>query len=495
MELFGETLGIATALFLLLALLLAFSFEFVNGFHDTANAVATVIYTHSLPAWIAVVWSGCWNLIGVLTSSGLVAFSVVALLPVELVLNVGSGAGFAMVFALLISAIMWNVGTWYLGLPASSSHTLIGSIMGVGLANSVISGHVFGEGVNWAKASEVFSSLIVSPIVGFVCSAILLLIIKGLVRKKELFEAPDPTQTPPWWIRSILVLTCTGVSFAHGSNDGQKGMGLIMLILIGIIPTVFALNLEADPKAVADLELAARKTMAMLDLAGNGRTIENQAAADVLSAFLKTTGQFNDDVYPALAEKDRDIVNRLNGKNSFRDVAKEERAPLRSDIYLVSESLNKLNRQGKLGDPQQKEILSEFRKKLRPMVQFIPVWVKFAVAIALGCGTMIGWKRIVVTVGEKIGKSHLTYAQGASAELVAMATIMAADNFGLPVSTTHVLSSGIAGTMAANRSGLQAKTLRNILLAWVLTLPACVLIGAATFSGALYIVLNVLHFS
>jgi inorganic phosphate transporter, PiT family len=229
MEIFGETLDLATGLFLLLALLMALSFEFVNGFHDTANAVATVIYTHSLRPWIAVTWSGLWNLLGVLTSSGAVAFGVVALLPVELVLNVGSGAGFAMVFALLISAIIWNVGTWYLGLPASSSHTLIGSIMGVGLANSMLSGHVFGEGVNWAKASEVFSSLVVSPIVGFVCSAILLLLLKLLIRRPELYQSPDPTKAPPWWIRGVLVLTCTGVSFAHGSNDGQKGMGLIML--------------------------------------------------------------------------------------------------------------------------------------------------------------------------------------------------------------------------------------------------------------------------
>jgi len=320
-------------------------------------------------------------------------------------------------------------------------------------------------------------------------------LVKFLVRRPELYQAPDPTKAPPWWIRSVLVLTCTGVSFAHGSNDGQKGMGLIMLILIGIIPAVYAVNLEADAKSVADLELAARKTMAMLDLAGNGRSLEDKAAADVLSSYLKTTGQFNDDIFPALAAKGRDIVNRLNGKKTFADVPKEERAALRSDMYLVSESLNKLNKQGKLTDPEQKTVLIEFRSKLRPMTQFIPVWVKVAVALALGCGTMIGWKRIVVTVGEKIGKSHLTYAQGASAELVAMATIMAADSYGLPVSTTHVLSSGIAGTMAANRSGLQAKTLRNILLAWILTLPACVLLGAATFSGALYIVFYVLHVS
>jgi PiT family inorganic phosphate transporter len=208
-----------------------------------------------------------WNLIGVLTSSGAVAFGVVALVAVELVLNVGSGAGFAMVFALLISAIIWNVGTWYLGLPASSSHTLIGSIMGVGLANSALSGHVFGEGVNWAKASEVFSSLIVSPVVGFVCSAILLLILKAIVRSPKLYEAPESKNAPRLWIRSILVLTCTGVNFAHGSNDGQKGMGLIMLILIGIIPATYALNLDANEKDVAELQLAARSTMAMLDLA------------------------------------------------------------------------------------------------------------------------------------------------------------------------------------------------------------------------------------
>jgi PiT family inorganic phosphate transporter len=492
MELFGETMPVAVAFFLFLALCMALSFEFVNGFHDTANAVATVIYTHSLPPWIAVVWSGLWNLIGVLTSSGAVAFGVVALLPVELVLNVGSGAGFSMVFALLLSAIIWNVGTWYLGLPASSSHTLIGSIMGVGLANSVLSGHVFGEGVNWAKATEVFSSLIVSPFVGFICSAVLFLILKALIRSPKLYEAPASDESPPLWIRSVLVLTCTGVSFAHGSNDGQKGMGLIMLILIGIIPTTFALNLDASEKALAEVQLAARNTMAMLDLAGNGKSMEYERATDVLSAFLKTSGRFSEDVFPALATKDRSIVNSLNGRKTFADIPREERSALRSDLYLVSESLNKLNKQGKFASPQEKAALVELRSKLRPMTEYIPVWVKIAVAIALGCGTMIGWKRIVVTVGEKIGKSHLTYAQGASAELVAMGTILAADHLGLPVSTTHVLSSGIAGTMAANRSGLQAKTLRNIVLAWVLTLPACVLLGAATFSAALFVVFNLL---
>src|ERR1700722_13916086 len=235
-------------IFLLFALFLALSFEFVNGFHDTANAVATVIYTHSLKPYVAVVWSGCWNLIGVLLSTGGVAFGVLALLPVELVLNVGSGAGFAMVFALLLSAIIWNLGTWYLGLPASSSHTLIGAIMGVGLANSYLNQHTWGEGINWAKATEVGTSLLVSPIVGFVCAGGLLLLCKLLIKRKDLYMAPEKDTAPPLWIRGLLILTCTGVSYGHGSNDGQKGMGLIMLILIGAAPAAYALNraLPAD---------------------------------------------------------------------------------------------------------------------------------------------------------------------------------------------------------------------------------------------------------
>ena len=255
MNLFGETLTIGSGIFLLLALGLALSFEFVNGFHDTANAVATVIYTHSLKPMVAVVWSGCWNLIGVLKSSGAVAFGVLALLPVELVLNVGSGAGFAMVFALLISAIIWNLGTWYLGLPASSSHALVGSIMGVGLANSMLSaGHVFGEGVNWAKATEVGMSLLVSPIVGFVCSALAAADHEGCsIKVQELYQAPEKDKAPPLWIRGLLVLTCTGVSFGHGSNDGQKGMGLIMLILVGILPATYAVDTEPPRPQIQDL--------------------------------------------------------------------------------------------------------------------------------------------------------------------------------------------------------------------------------------------------
>ncbi|MBV9302772.1 MAG: inorganic phosphate transporter [Acidobacteriaceae bacterium] len=472
----------------MLALGLALSFEFVNGFHDTANAVATVIYTHSLKPVYAVVWSGLWNLIGVLTSTGLVAFSVVSLLPVELVLNVGSGAGFAMVFSLLISAIIWNLGTWYLGLPASSSHTLIGSIMGVGLANSMLSSHVFGEGVNWAKAREVFSSLLFSPIMGFIGAGLLLLVLKLLVRQPALYRSPQG-QPPPMWIRAILMLTCTGVSFFHGSNDGQKGMGLIVLILVGILPGGFALNPAAGPSDIQAIVQNAHQVEPML-LKHSSEVLTTQDATDELSAFLKTTGIATEKTFGALAGRNREVAIELEGRSSFADLTVDQRKGFRSDIYLLSESIGKLIKQHKIKDAAEAKLLAKYQGTLQKETKYIPIWVKFAVAIALGFGTMIGWKRIVVTVGEKIGKEHLTYAQGASAELIAMGTIGLADKFGLPVSTTHVLSSGIAGTMAANRSGLQGDTLRNILLAWVLTLPVCVLLGAGIFSASLYVIFH-----
>jgi PiT family inorganic phosphate transporter len=489
---FGQTLSMGSGLFLLLALGMALSFEFVNGFHDTANAVATVIYTHSLKPWIAVIWSGCWNLIGVLTSSGMVAFGVLALLPVELVLNVGSWAGYAMVFSLLISAIIWNLGTWYLGLPASSSHSLIGAILGVGLANAWLSGpRSFGEGINWAKASEVGTSLLVSPIVGFGCAALLLLLAKRLIRNRELYTAPDPTKAPPLWIRSLLVLTCTGVSFAHGSNDGQKGMGLIMLILVGVLPLTYAVNLNTSPEVLRGLAATTQTISFQMDRHSPGVAMAGkQAASDELSLYLKTGGALSERTFAAVGTKCREIAETLQDRKNLDELSGDQRRALRSDLYLTSETLGKLIKQKKIEDPAERKSAAQLKTSIDRLTKFIPAWVKVAVAIALGLGTMVGWKRIVVTVGEKIGKEHLTYAQGASAELVAAGTILAADYMGLPVSTTHVLSSGVAGTMAANRSGLQMNTLRNLLLAWVLTLPVCVLLGAGVFAFAFNVLLR-----
>jgi PiT family inorganic phosphate transporter len=363
--------------------------------------------------------------------------------------------------------------------------------MGVGLANSLMAkGHAFGEGVNWAKASEVGTSLLVSPIVGFTCAALLLLASKALIKRKDLYSAPSKDQPPPLWIRSLLFLTCTGVSFAHGSNDGQKGMGLIMLILIGILPASYAVNLDTGEKSVQEISQSARAITAQMGRHSPGVALAGyQTSADELSSYLKTTGVSSELTYAAIGNECFEISGILEGKKNLTELNIDQRRTLRTSLYLVSESLGKLVKQHKLTDEESQEA-SALKGQMDKVTKFIPYWVKVAVALALGMGTMIGWKRIVVTVGEKIGKEHLTYAQGASAELVAMTTILAADHLNLPVSTTHVLSSGIAGTMAANRSGLQMDTLRNLLLAWVLTLPVSVLLGAGIFAFGLNLVIR-----
>ncbi|WP_445490584.1 inorganic phosphate transporter [Rhodopseudomonas sp. RCAM05734] len=471
-------------LLLFVALLIALGFEFVNGFHDTANAVATVIYTHSLPAEFAVMWSGLFNFLGVLFSTGAVAFGIVALLPVELILQVGSSAGFAMVFALLIAAIIWNLATWYFGLPASSSHTLIGSIIGVGVANALLRGRDGTSGVDWGKATEIGYALLLSPLVGFACAAGLLLLLKMIVRNPALYAAPEGNKTPPLWIRGLLILTCTGVSFAHGSNDGQKGMGLIMLVLIGTVPTAYALNRALPESQVQQFQVNSIAAAKVVAAKGAGHSI----IGDPRPAVTQYVSQHKivEGTYPSLAVLVIDIGNQVHTYGTLDKVPAESVGNTRNDMYLASEAIRFLMKD-KENDLSKDDVgvLNTYKGSLDSATKFIPTWVKIAVAIALGLGTMIGWKRIVVTVGEKIGKSHLTYAQGASAELVAAATIGAADVFGLPVSTTHVLSSGVAGTMAANGSGLQMATIRNMLAAWVLTLPAAIIL-----SGALYVLFS-----
>ncbi|MGA3090413.1 MAG: inorganic phosphate transporter [Terriglobales bacterium] len=465
-----------------IALLVALGFEFVNGFHDTANAVATVIYTHSLEPHVAVVWSGFWNFLGVLTSSGLVAFGIISLLPVELILQVGSKAGFAMVFALLVAAIIWNLGTWYFGLPASSSHTLIGSIIGVGIANQLLSPKTGTSGVDWGQAANIGKSLLLSPLVGFVCAFLLLFLMKAVIKNRALYEAPVGSEPPPFWIRSLLLLTCTGVSFAHGSNDGQKGMGLIMLILVGTVPTAYALNHALTRKDSDDFIAV------------------SQQAAGILSSYVSPDAIIGDDreeVTDYIRSKNftpntmlglRQLVNGIGTETAmFGEMSKipnDQVRNFRNDMYIASEALRLMKKSGNPTiNPTDWEGLDNYKKHVDAATRFIPGWVKVAVALALGLGTMIGWKRIVVTVGEKIGKEHLTYGQGAAAEITAMFTIGAADWFGLPVSTTHVLSSGIAGTMAANHSGLQWSTLRNLGMAWVLTLPVSMVLAGLLFWG------------
>jgi PiT family inorganic phosphate transporter len=458
LEIFGTTVSGGTFALLILCLGIALGFEFVNGFHDTANAVATVIYTKSLKPGVAVVWSGIMNFLGVfvgtIVGGAAVAFGIVHLLPVDLLISVGQSAGLLMVLSLLLSAIIWNLGTWYFGLPSSSSHALIGSILGVGVASSFFTGQGFGSGVNWGQAQKIGLSLLLSPMIGFGLSALLLLLSRKLIKDPRLYEEPKGEAPPPPWIRAILFLTCTGVSFSHGSNDGQKGVGLIMLILIGLLPTQFALNNNLKPTEVQETTIAIRRLETKV------------ASAD-----------------PKAAQELEQAAQMLTASGGVGSLSNTQRNSLRTLMLQADSALGKFEKSSNaFANSDEKSAFKKDRATMSHLTDFVAPWVPVAVALALGIGTMVGWKRIVVTVGEKIGKTHLTYGQGAAAELVAAVTIYAADHFGLPVSTTHVLSSGVAGTMAANRSGLQVATVRNIALAWVLTLPATMLLAGTLFA-------------
>ncbi len=468
------------------ALLIALGFEFVNGFHDTANAVATVIYTNSLPPNVAVVWSGLCNLAGVLASSGTVAFAIITLLPVELILKVSSGTGFAMVFALLIAAILWNLGTWWFGLPASSSHTMVGSIIGVGLASQLMNVRGSASGLDWSQVIKVLEALLISPLLGFALAGFVLLASKRLFRYPALYEAPRGKQPPPWPIRALMVGSCTGVSFFHGSNDGQKGMGLIMLILVGTLPTAYAINHDASPAQVQSFIAASVETEQILERHVPAGTPDPEARNEV-TKYIETR-ELRPESLLALSQLVDEIRIEVSTNKTMRGIPGAGQTNIRNDMYLAGRALRLLNQSR---DPaftaQESAALKNYQGEIDKATRFIPGWVKVAVALALGLGTMVGWKRIVVTVGEKIGKEHMTYAQGASAGLVTMATIFAADTWSLPVSTTHILSSGVAGTMAANGSGLRLSTVRNIAAGWVFTLPA-----AALLSGLLYCLFHTL---
>lgn len=458
--------GLATGpiILLFLALFIAFAFEFINGFHDTANAVTTVIYTRSLPPTPAVIYSGFMNFLGVLLGGTAVAFAIVNLLPVDLLVQAKSGAALVMVLSLLIAGVAWNLGTWYVGLPVSSSHTLIGSILGVGIANGLWT-HAELSGVNWAECRKVGLALLVSPVVGFVASAALLLLLKVFFRDRRLYVPPEGDDQPPAWVRTVLIGTCGGVSFAHGSNDGQKGMGLLLLVLIGFFPLHYALTVT-KPHLAPDVYAAA----------GELREVYRDAGIPVTNR--KAAGE------PEQLGDHLDVVEReLKGVSSFDDLPadKESRWEVRQAVAAIARDLKKRAADEKL-PAETRDRLTELRKKrFLPAVEYVPLWVVVGTAFALGIGTMIGYKRIVKTVAEKIGKQHLTYAQGAAAETVAATTILVTAVTGLPVSTTHVLNSGVAGTMAANRSGLQWGTVAKILTAWLFTLPSCILLAGSLF--------------
>jgi phosphate/sulfate permease len=456
-------------LVLILCLVAACAFEFINGFHDTANAVATVIYTNSLKPTFAVIWSGFFNFLGVYVGGIAVAIGIINLLPISILVDQSISHNVAMILALIFTAIIWNLGTWYLGLPCSSSHTLIGSIFGVGLAYGLLPDAV-SVALNWGKVKDIGLSLLISPFFGFGLTMFFVLLLKRFMKKSDIFDEPKKKKAPPLWIRSILVLTCTSVSFSHGSNDGQKGVGLILIILIGIAPLRFALNHEKKADQLFQQVSSVERVIDKIDMSKASAT--DRASIGLIKEQIDT------------------IQHNSSGITSFDQLNQGQHFKLRKSILVMSKEFSKVIKP-QPDDPGIAYTISKSDKKvleaevgdLKKYTEYSPWWVILIISISLGLGTMIGWKRIVVTIGEKIGKDHLTYAQGASAELVAASTIAVSTSFGLPVSTTHVLSSGIAGSMVAKGGfkNLRMKTVRNILLAWLITLPATIVLSGGLF--------------
>jgi len=450
--------------FLVICLLLACTFEFVNGFHDTANAVATVIYTNSMKPTVAVVYSGLLNFIGVLTGGIGVAMGIVNLLPMEVLVDSNVMHGIAMIIALLLSAIIWNLGTWYFGLPASSSHTLIGSILGIGIAFYFLPDSIGGSAVNWDKAKETGWALLISPFAGFAAAIAIMFIFKRFVKNDIFYKEPIPGKTPPIAIRMLLWFTCGMVSFFHGQNDGQKGVGLVMMILIAIMPAYFSLDSEINLQSVS----------------ANVTVIEQVISKADTSQFGKE--EFKN--FYNIKKHAQHFNSATSGIFSVEGVAAADRFELRKDIVKVTKGAEKLMKSENLAIS--KSAASALKKEVdsaKKLVEFAPSWVIIMISVCLGLGTMIGWKRIVKTIGEKIGKQHMSYAQGASAEIVAAIGIGIATAYKAPVSTTHMLSSGIMGSMVAKKGlkNLQRNTITNILLAWVLTLPVTIILSGGLF--------------
>ena len=451
-------------IFLVICLLLACTFEFVNGFHDTANAVATVIYTNSMKPTVAVVYSGFLNFIGVMTGGIAVAMGIINLLPMDVLVDDNVFHGISMILALLLSAIIWNLGTWWFGLPASSSHSLIGSILGIGLAFYFLPGNIGGTAVNWDKAKDTGLALLISPLAGFTLAILMMFIFKRFIKNESIYKEPIPGKKPPLWIRMLLWTTCGLVSFFHGQNDGQKGVGLVMMILIAIMPGYFSLD----------------NTVNLQSINANVKYIQTtMSKADTTTFTKKEMVLFNE-----IQTLSSHFSTETTGKTKSEDVNLATRFKLRKDIIKITKNSDKLIT-GKNLSLSKNDMLSlkEEIKSSKKLVEYAPSWVIIMISISLGLGTMIGWKRIVKTIGEKIGKQHMSYAQGASAELVASIGIGVATRFGVPVSTTHMLSSGIMGSMVAKKGlkNLQKGTVINIALAWVLTLPVTIVLSGGLF--------------
>ncbi|PPI86419.1 inorganic phosphate transporter PitA [Candidatus Pantoea edessiphila] len=493
-------IDINTGLLLIIALIFVLFYEAINGFHDTANAVVTVIYTRTMHAQLAVIMSGIFNFFGVLLGGLSVAYTIVHLLPTDLLLNVGSSHGLVMIFSMLLTAIIWNLSTWYLGLPTSSSHTLISTIIGIALTNTILTDTSLFNVLNISKIINVFSSLIMSPIIGLVISGGLIFVLRHYCSKNKkqarIHMTPsnrkqlDGKKKPPFWTRVILILSAMGVSYSHGSNDGQKGIGLIMLILISVVPSGFVVNINSSNyeitrthDAITNLEKYYKQHKKYLDKI-------NQLNNDNISNQIKTSSVDIKRMHCNSINEFKTIQNTkmlLNNLQNYNKISVNKKIKIRYSLLCMADTIDKVV---KLSDItiNDKNLLNKLKKDLLCTIEYAPIWIIVTVALAIGTGTMIGWRRVAATIGNKIGKKGMTYAQAMSAQITAAISIGIASYTGMPVSTTHILSSSVAGAMLADGRGLHWRTIKNIIMAWILTIPTCILM-----SGLLYwIILRVL---
>ena len=483
-----------TGLMLVLALIFVLFYEAINGFHDTANAVATVIYTRAMRSQLAVVMAGLFNFLGVMLGGLSVAYAIVHLLPTDLLLNVSSTHGLAMVFSMLLAAIVWNLGTWYFGIPASSSHTLIGSIIGVGLTNAIVTSTSVVDALNVPKMVSIFLSLIISPLVGLIIAGLMVFVLRhywsNTKKRQRIHMTPaerekvDGKRKPPFWTRIALILSAIGVSFSHGANDGQKGIGLIMLVLIGVAPAGFVLNMNATGYDITRTRDAVVHLQQFYQQHGDSlsHVIAQKPLVPTPEEAPQTPNQpaeFHCDSSRAMIAVEHSL-ELLNNLQSYDQLTVEQRSHLRRLLMCVTDTAGKVAKLPETSADDQR-FLKNLRSDLLETVEYAPMWIIVAVALALSIGTMIGWRRVATTIGEKIGKKGMTYAQGVSAQMTAALSIGVASYTGMPVSTTQVLSSAVAGTMLVDGGGVQSKTVKNIALAWLLTLPVSILL-----SGGLY---------
>lgn len=493
-------LDLSTGLLLVLALLFVLFYEAINGFHDTANAVATVIYTRAMRAQLAVVMAGVFNFLGVLLGGLSVAYAIVHMLPTDLLLNVGSAHGLAMVFSMLLAAIIWNLGTWYLGLPASSSHTLIGAIIGIGLTNALMTGSSVIDALNIPKVINIFLSLILSPIVGLIIAGSLIFLLRrywsSTKKRARIHMTPadrekiDGKKKPPFWTRIALIVSAIGVSYSHGANDGQKGIGLIMLVLIGVAPAGFVVNMNASGYDITRTRDAVNHLEQYYQQHSEALTHIIQMAPPALPTPEETPSgpkEFHCDSARALQAVQRAQSLLNTNLQSYEQLSVEQRSQMRRLLLCIADTADKT---AKLPETSadDKRFLGKLKTDLLGTIEYAPVWIIMAVALALGIGTMIGWRRVATTIGEKIGKKGMTYAQGMSAQVTAAVSIGIASYTGMPVSTTHILSSSVAGTMLVDGGGLQSRTIKNIAMAWVFTLPVCIVLSGSLYWLALKLV-------